>query len=120
MLVVVKNPRINLKLEGQGVRKIIDLIKNTFEDVEVKKNDSDELVLIENTDWYKELSKDLTPAKALKVYRSNANLTMVEVSEKSGIAQSHLSDMENGKRNIGKISAKKLGKALNCSYKRFL
>jgi rRNA processing protein Krr1/Pno1 len=120
MLVVAKKPRINLKLEGQGIRKVITLIKKNFNDVEVKKDDDDEVVLIENTEWYKKVSKGLTPAKALKVYRNNANLTMMELSEKCGIAQSHLSDMETGKRNIGKISAQKLGKALNCNYRRFL
>jgi predicted transcriptional regulator len=96
------------------------LIKKNFTDVEVKKDDDDEVVLIEETDWYKEISKSMTAAKALKIYRENAGLTMVELSEMCGIAQSHLSDMENGKRNIGKISAQKLGKALNCNYKRFL
>ena len=81
MLVVAKKPRINVTLEGQGVRKIITLIKENYPDVEVKKDDDDEVVLIEETEWDKEISKTLTPAKALKVYRNNANLTMVELSE---------------------------------------
>ena len=120
MLVVAKKPRINLKLEGQGIHKVITLIKKKYPDVEVKNNDDDDLVIIEDTDWYKEISKSMTPAKALKIYRENTGLTMVELSEKCGIAQSHLSDMERGKRSIGKISAQKLGKALGCNYKRFL
>jgi transcriptional regulator with XRE-family HTH domain len=44
----------------------------------------------------------------------------VLLSKKCGIAQSHLSDMENDKRSIGKIPAQKLSKALGCDYKRFL
>jgi plasmid maintenance system antidote protein VapI len=38
----------------------------------------------------------------------------------TGIPQRHISEMENGKRPIGKEMAKKLGKALNISYKVFL
>ncbi|MFC1585644.1 helix-turn-helix domain-containing protein [Fibrobacterota bacterium] len=86
----------------------------------VKNNDDDETVPIRETDWWKEISAKVTPADALRCYRDNAELTLKEVSEKTGIAVPHLSAMENGKRNIGKISAQKLGKALNCNYKRFL
>jgi len=34
--------------------------------------------------------------------------------------QRHISEMENGKRTIGKELAKRLGKALNADYKVFL
>jgi plasmid maintenance system antidote protein VapI len=37
-----------------------------------------------------------------------------------GIPQRHISEMENGKRPIGKEMAKRLGKALNIGYKVFL
>jgi len=47
-------------------------------------------------------------------------LTLAELSGKTGIAESHLSAMENDKRGIGKVTAQKLGKALKCEYRRFL
>jgi DNA-binding Xre family transcriptional regulator len=120
MQVVAKKPRINLTLEGQGVLKIVRLIKDHFPDVEVHKEAKNDIVSLKETEWYKETSSSMTAGKALKVYRSNANLTLVELSKKSGIAQSHLSDIENDKRGVGKITAQKLGDALDCNYKRFL
>ncbi|WP_244147949.1 helix-turn-helix domain-containing protein [Desulfohalobium retbaense] len=39
---------------------------------------------------------------------NRSGLTQVEFSEKTGIAQSHLLSMENGKLEIGKDQAKRL------------
>jgi plasmid maintenance system antidote protein VapI len=47
-------------------------------------------------------------------------LTQTQLAELTGIPQRHISEMENGKRTIGKEMAKRLGKALNISYKVFL
>jgi plasmid maintenance system antidote protein VapI len=38
----------------------------------------------------------------------------------TGIPQRHISEMETGKRPIGKEMAKRLGKDLNIGYKIFL
>jgi transcriptional regulator with XRE-family HTH domain len=46
--------------------------------------------------------------------------TEKQVAELTGIAQHHISEMENGKRPIGKETAKKLAKALNIDYRVFL
>ncbi len=57
---------------------------------------------------------------ALRGARAKEGLTQRQLSELADIPQGHLSEMENGKRPIGVIVAKKLGKALNISYKVFL
>lgn len=59
-------------------------------------------------------------AAALRGARSREGLTQKELAERVGIAQGHLSEMESGKRSIGKITAKKLGKALRVDYRIFL
>jgi len=117
MLVVAKKPRIRVEIKGRGVNHLLKVIKNSFQDVRIEE---DETVPIRETSWWKEISEKVTPADALRVYRDNAALTLKELSKKTGIAVPHLSAMENEKRNIGKISTQKLGKALNCNYKRFL
>ena len=58
---------------------------------------------------------------ALRAYRSRENLTQKELSLMTGIPQHHISEMENGKRTIGKERARKLAQALNVSdYRVFL
>lgn len=52
--------------------------------------------------------------------RGKEELTQKQLSELTGIAQHHISEMENGKRPIGKETARKLAKALNIDYRVFL
>lgn len=60
------------------------------------------------------------PAIALRGLRYRENLTQKELAKKIGIHQHHLSEMENGKRSIGKDMARKLAKALHADWKIFL
>ncbi|MDD5476373.1 MAG: helix-turn-helix transcriptional regulator [Syntrophales bacterium] len=71
-------------------------------------------------DAYLEYSEEELSGKALAGMRYREGLTQVQLSEMTGIPQRHISEMENGKRPIGKETAKRLGKALNASYKVFL
>ncbi|MEQ1705736.1 MAG: helix-turn-helix transcriptional regulator [Rickettsiales bacterium] len=60
------------------------------------------------------------PATILRGLRYRENLTQKQLAEKLGIHQHHLSEMENGKRSIGKEMAKKLAEALRTNWKIFL
>jgi len=69
---------------------------------------------------YPEYSEGQLIGKALAGTRYREGLTQIQLSEMTGIPQRHISEMENGKRPIGKEMAKRLGKVLNISYKIFL
>jgi DNA-binding XRE family transcriptional regulator len=69
---------------------------------------------------FPEFDEKSSPSIALRGARRKENLTQKELAHLSGIPQGHISEMENGRRTIGKESAKRLGKALNISYKVFL
>ncbi len=84
------------------------------------------------TDWeleekelydLEEVSPELTwnsGGVAIRGARGKEWLTQKQLAELTGIAQHHISEMENGKRPIGKETAKKLAKALNIDYRVFL
>ncbi|OGR03918.1 MAG: transcriptional regulator [Deltaproteobacteria bacterium RIFOXYD12_FULL_50_9] len=57
---------------------------------------------------------------AIRAYRHRENLTQRQLAEQTGIPQRHISEMENGKRVIGKELAKMLAKVLNVDYRAFL
>ena len=118
MLVLAKTPHIKIRITGPGSRSVVNLIRHSYQDVQVVQED--ESVEITQTEWYKKIAPKLTPGKALKNYRDNAALTLAQLSTKTGIAESHLSAMEHGKRGIGRVTAMKLGDALKCDYHRFL
>jgi DNA-binding XRE family transcriptional regulator len=60
------------------------------------------------------------PGICLLGARQKEGLTQEQVADITGIPQRHISEMENGKRAIGKERAKILGKALDISYRVFL
>ena len=60
------------------------------------------------------------PGVALRGARVKEGLTQKQLSKITGIPQGHISAMENGKRDVGKVLAKKLEKALNIDYRIFL
>lgn len=57
---------------------------------------------------------------ALRAYRFREGLTQKQLVELTGISQHHISELETGKRTIGKERAKKLAEALHCDYRQLL
>ena len=60
------------------------------------------------------------PAMSLRGSRHKADMTQKELAKKMKLKQHHLSEMEHGKRPIGKKMAQRLAKALKCDYRVFL
>ena len=56
----------------------------------------------------------------LRGFRQRDGLSQGDLAEKIGAKQNHISEMESGKRAIGKSMAKKLSNVFNTSYKVFL
>ena len=69
---------------------------------------------------FPEYTDEELPGVCLAGSRLKEGMTQKRLSELTGIPQSHISEMENGKRPIGKKRAKILGKVLNVGYKVFL
>lgn len=60
------------------------------------------------------------PGVCLRGARRREGVTQKRLAEMTGIPQRHISEMENGKRPIGRQNARKLAKALHVGYKVFL
>jgi transcriptional regulator with XRE-family HTH domain len=59
------------------------------------------------------------PGVFLAGARYREGLTQAQLAEATGIPRRHISEMEHGKRPIGKQTAKKLAEALKVVPKRF-
>lgn len=62
----------------------------------------------------------IAPDSVLRGARYREGLTQAQLAARMGVKVSHISEMERGKRSIGKEMAKRLAKALNTNYKVFL
>lgn len=54
----------------------------------------------------------ITSGQAMKAKRTNFGITLSEISKVTGISPNNLSDLENGKKKFGLISAIKIGMAI--------
>lgn len=124
MLEAGKTPPINLRVRVRGKKKaeqLIALLRDEYKAyVEVIEDDDDEMVNAFETDWYRQVSAEMTPGDTLRIRRENAGLSQSELGGLIGSNRQNISGMETGKRPIGKESAKKLAAALGLDYRVFL
>jgi len=118
MRVHAKTPHIDVQITGTGADVLVEMLKKTIKDLKVSTDD--ETIPVNSDPWFQQLRNSRTSGEVLWCYRDNAGITLDELSQRSGIAKSHLSEMENNKRPIGLKTAKKLAEALGCDFHRFL
>ncbi len=64
--------------------------------------------------------KDNEAGTLISGYRHREGLTQIQLAELAGIPQRHISEIERGKRIIGKDRARKLAEVLHCDYRGLL
>ncbi len=73
----------------------------------------------ESVPW-EEVYPDFNGIVALRGARKRETLTQKELARLVGVSQSHISEMEHGKRPIGKDMARRLAKVLKVNYRVLL
>ena len=73
----------------------------------------------ESVPW-EEVYPDFNGSVALRGARKREDLTQKELAILLGVSQTHISEMEHGKRPIGKDMTKRLARALKVNYRVFL
>jgi len=91
MLAVAKTPHIRVQITGVGARAVASALKKAIPGITIT-NDTDSEPL-RGSGWYEKMEAELTPGRALHVYRGNAGLTLAALSLKTGIPVPHLSGM---------------------------
>ncbi len=120
MLVVVNQPHINnFTIQGTISDKDLRFLKNHFGESLAVEYD-DDLVDFHDTDWFREVEPELTPASNLAFYRKLMKMTQAELGEKLGVSKQVVSDMEHERRSISKAMAKELARIFTVSVERFI
>ena len=68
----------------------------------------------------KEINKFSEPGVMLRGCRYKKNITQAQLSKAINVQQNHISEMENGKRPIGKEMAKRFAEYFKTDYRVFL
>ena len=110
---------VSFRIEGENIPKAVLAFLDALFPDHVRIDDDEDLVAVEDTDWYDKAKSRMTPAKALKIMRTNAGLTQMKLAEKIGMAKQNYNALERGARPISMMVAKKLADALGTSYTMF-
>jgi ribosome-binding protein aMBF1 (putative translation factor) len=105
---------ISVRVPAAHAARVCAVIENVLALLPGQEADEDQLYTVE------EVFPDMQPGDILRGARHRDGLTQAQLAAKIGVKPSHISEMEKGKRPIGKDMAKRLAKALNTSYQVFL
>jgi ribosome-binding protein aMBF1 (putative translation factor) len=111
MLAVVKKPRIELSIQGERAREIIDWLRKKYEVAVLATDDEEALVSIEETGFWKEMEKNRV-GNLLAGARLKAGLTQEQLAGKLRIRQNMVSDYEHSRRVLSPDMAKRFSSAL--------
>ncbi len=110
-MALVKKPRIEISLQGEGAAELVDWIRKKYDLAVLAEGPEDDLVPIESTGYWEEMEKNRV-GNLLAGARLKAGLTQAELAGKLEIRQNMVSDYENGRRPISAAMARRLGKTL--------
>ena len=122
MLAVVKKPHTKkaaFKIIGQIDTETIEYLSNRFgeENVDI----DEEIIDISESEWFRNISKKITPGAVVRTYRENSKFTQQQLADKAGVhSASYISDIEHGRRSISKNLLKKFSEIFSVSTELFL
>jgi DNA-binding XRE family transcriptional regulator len=114
MMITKHHNMKNILKEGTEARPTEEKISKIKDAVAAILEAEDESLPLE------EVFPDLHPGSAIRGLRLREGLTQEQLARLLGIKRTNLSEMENGKRPIGKNMAKRLAQVLKTDYKVFL
>ncbi len=112
MLAVVKKPRIELSIQGERAREIVDWLRKKYEVAVLATDDEETLVPIEETEFWKEMEKNRV-GNLLAGARLKGGFTQEKLAGKLRIRQNMVSDYEHGRRMLSPDMAKRFSSALH-------
>ena len=84
---------------------------NCPDDVKIEEDDMD---------WYKEEAAKDTPGRILRFYRKLKGMTHLELAEMLGTSKQFISNLENDRKPISRMMAKKISLIFNVPASRFI
>ena len=119
MLVVVRRPRTEFSLNGDVPVKLIQSLVSEYGPDNVK-IEEDDMMNVEDMEWYREESAKDTPGRALRFYRRLKGMTQLELAAVLGTTKQFISNLENDRKPISRMMAKKLSEIFDVPASRFI
>jgi DNA-binding XRE family transcriptional regulator len=110
--ICIRVPAAHAEKVKAAIEDILALVEGTFSSG--SQEEDDRLYSIE------EVFPNFHAGNILRGFRAREEMTQAGLAVKVGVKAANISEMERGKRTIGKEMAKRLAKVFKVSYKVFL
>ena len=84
------------------------------------KTEEDGMMKAEDMEWYREEAAKDTPSGTLRFHRKLKGMTQPELAAVLGTTKQFISNLENDRKPISRMMAKKLSKIFNVPASRFI
>ena len=84
------------------------------------KTKEDDMMNVEDMEWYKKEAAKDTPGRTLRFYRKLKGMTQPELAMVLGTTKQFISNLENDRKPINRMMAKKLSEIFNVPASRFI
>ena len=113
-------PGIVLRFRSRTPSRIIKHIEKEYRDYLIDGDGGDELVVWEETELARTIDARMTTGKYLRNLREAHGLTQQNIADKTGHRPAYISDMENDRRAISRMTARKLAEMFHVSPAVFI
>ncbi|TXT41831.1 MAG: Uncharacterized protein FD137_2539 [Spirochaetes bacterium] len=117
-----RNPRKLISVSAREASEILAAVKKIDPKAHIVENDAydDRFVSPQNSKWFQEVKSSWHPGITLRIRRENAGYAQVQLAQITGLAAANISAIENGRRAMGLIVAKKFAEALKRPLSEFV
>ena len=88
--------------------------------IDKKQISLEDMMNVEDMQWYKEEAAKDIPGRDLRFYRKLKGMTQPELAEMLGTTKQFISNLENDRKPISRMMAKKLSEIFNVPASRFI
>jgi len=117
-----RNVRKLISVSAKEVSKILAVVKKIDPKAHIVEEfaPAESFISPHDSKWYSDAKSTWHPGVTLRIRRENAGLTQARLADMAGLAAANISAIENGRRSMGLIVAKKLAEALKRPVSEFI
>jgi len=117
-----RNVRKLISVSAKEASEILAAVKKIDPKAHIVENNAhaESFVSPQSSKWYQDVKSTWHPGITLRIRRENAGYTQAQLANMADLAAANISAIENGRRSMGLIVAKKLAEALKRPVSEFI
>lgn len=117
-----RNVRKLISVSAKEASEILAAVKKIDPKAHIVENaaHTESFISPQSSKWYRDVKSSWHPGITLRIRRENAGYTQAQLADMAGLAAANISAIENGRRSMGLIVAKKLAEALKRPVSEFI